>query len=103
MSSTLTVADDGWADVTIGDVSQRIDLYRTYNTLLAIDKAVRDSHPDDKDLASRQVAYLDKVCEHLAGLGFEGVSHRAADAFDDALMKAVEELGKVPAGGPTLA
>jgi hypothetical protein len=99
--STLQVTDDGWAEVTIGESSQRIDLYRTYNAFLAIDKAVREQFPDDKDVASRAIAYLDQVCEHLAKLGFSAVSHRAADAFDDALMKAVDELGKVPAGGPT--
>lgn len=97
----LNIADDSWANVTIGKVTVLIDLYRTYNTFLIFDQDVREQFPDDKQVAQRQVAYTSRVIEYLHSLGFEGVGDLAADRFDDALAKKVDELGKASATAPT--
>ena len=97
----LVIAEDGFAEVTIGGTTRRLDVYRAYNLLLAADDRARASHPGAEDTADRQVAYLDGVTALLADLGYGAVSHRAADKFDAALAEAVDALKKADGSGPT--
>jgi hypothetical protein len=99
--TTLEIDDDGWADISINGAAAQVDLYAAYNRLLAFEAETRESHPDEKAGAARQVAYLDRVAAYLNSLGFGAVSHRAADKFDAALTKAVAALGKADAPAPT--
>lgn len=101
MATPLDIEDDGWADVTIGGVFASVDLYAAYNRLLAIEAEAREAHPGEGAGAARQVAYLDRVAAYLVSLGFEQVSHRAADKFDAAVTGAVAALGKADAPAPT--
>lgn len=101
MPAALEIDDDGWADVTIGGVSVAVDLYAAYNRLVAFDAEARERYPDERHAAARQVAYAEKVCGLLAGLGFGAVSTRAADKFDAAVTGAVAALGKAEAPAPT--
>lgn len=97
----LNIQDDSWAEVTIGSVTKRIDLYRAYNEFADFDRQAREECPGDDQQARRQVVYIQKVVAYLHGLGFEGVGDRAADRFDAALAKEVDRMGKADASAPT--
>lgn len=97
----LTIADDSFAEVTLMGVTKRIDLYRLYSLTSDYAGKVVESHPGEANEAARQVAYLDLLCAELERLGFGPVGHRAADKFDAALAKAVDEMGKADAAAPT--
>jgi hypothetical protein len=85
-------ADDGLLDVTIGDVTQRIDAYEAQNKLCEMTKDLRDKPAHE---------YHAAVVAILQGLGFAAVSHRAADRFVVALSAHVEELKKKADGAGT--
>lgn len=97
----IVFADDGFAEATICGQQKRIDVYRVYNLMQdAADRAFKEQ-PEPDAVALRQVAFLDRAAEVLAGVGFIGLSHRAADKFDTALDEVVEALKKADGSGRT--
>lgn len=99
-ASSVKIDDDGFAAVTIGAVTQDLDLYRVYNRLIALDAESRQKFPGEEGEARATDAYLNAVCEMLAEFGYGVVSHRLADKFDDAIFARVAELKKADAPTP---
>ena len=96
-------ADDGFADVTIGGATQRIDVTKVHAQIY---EAQRQS------VGAGYAPFYDRVAEQLAKLGFGEVSHKMAVAFvafinsrmavADAQDEARDE-GADPAAGPPAA
>ena len=101
MSGPLVIDGDSWADVTIGGITKKVDLWRAFNTFLVYDRCAREENPGEDRDAERQIAYSVKVIEYLHGIGFENVGDGAADQFDESLMEAVNTLKKAKAPAPT--
>src|SRR5437763_37947 len=91
---SLTLDDDGFLDLTIGGVTQRIDVYQSQNRLFEISKSNADKPAEDFHKA---------VVALLEELGFPPPSHRLADRFVEAIAARVDELKKNsgPPGGTT--
>lgn len=95
----LTIPDEGFGYVTIGDKRVELDLWDVNNRMMMIHMRVKADNPgaDEATLAHQRMCGL---CDLLAELGFGRVSHFAADRFEDAIFKAVSDLGKTPAVEP---
>lgn len=95
MPTTLTIENDGFAEVSIGESTHRVDLYSAYNRLLTSGAQVREQHgAGEESAAAQNHAYLGAVCAYLAELGFADVGHKAAGKFEEWLFATVEEQKK---------
>lgn len=84
--------EDGSLDVTIGDVTLSVDLYKVNNDLYEIGRAHLNRPVND---------YQAAVAGYIASLGFPAVPHKTADDFVVAVTERVADLKKATAGGPT--
>ncbi len=92
MVSTTSMSEDhidlgeeiGYVNVTIAGKSAKIDIYNCY--LLLVELYQR--HEGDGR------AYMAAVAEYLLGLGYPPVSDYAAQRFEQAIFKRMEELKK---------
>jgi hypothetical protein len=87
----ITLDDDGFVQVRIGDAEQRLDLYDVYNHLQEV-KRRTDGKPGYEFHAA--------VCGYLKGLGYPECSHRLADRFAVEIAEAVGRLSFPGGGGP---
>lgn len=97
----LVIPESGFVNVKLGGGEPvPVDLYLANNRLMTIDAKVRDELANEPD--SRQVEeYLRRVCQFIEDIGLGRVSHDTADQFEKAIFKAVDDLKKARAGGPT--
>lgn len=101
----MKIEDDGFVAVEIGGVTREVDVYDTYNRLIGYGAEVQAQFPvrdgDGAQAARATHEYLTRVVDLLTQLGFVGVSKRAADKFDAALSRVVDDLKKADADAPT--
>ncbi len=95
----LTIEDDGIVPVTIGAVTQHLDVYAVWTHLAELGHECGRKHPDDRFKANAE--YLRGVQAFLQGAGFGDVSMLAADRFDAAVAGAIDALKKVEPPAPT--
>ena len=87
----VTIDDDGFVKVVIGDAEATIDVYQAHNRLGAIrgesegEGLAEDApRPDENTL----------IAAYVQSLGFPRVSHRAAVKFANAIFARVEDVRK---------
>lgn len=83
------VDDDGFADVTIGTVSKKVDIWKVWGEVDGLRAQAR---------ANPEVDLLQLTVEYLDGMGFPGVSQKGANTFLKWHAEIVNAEGKAEPG-----
>ena len=97
----LVIDDAGLIGVTIRGKRVEVDAYEANLRLVMLSEEADAAFPGEENRAKATHAYFARVCELLAELGFEGVSHYHAHQFEKAIFGAVDELKKKQRPEPT--
>jgi hypothetical protein len=83
MASDLKLTDDGFLNLSIGEVSKRVDLWCLYNSMLEARAEVTEGEQPIR-------VFHEKVSKILEEQGFPGCSHKVANDVATALQEMVE-------------
>lgn len=90
----IDLSEDGYVDLAIDGVTNRVDLFRTNNDLMELHQQCQR---DEKSLTELH----EVVAEYIQSLGYTKPSHRVVVKFQIAITSAVENLRKNDGGEPT--
>jgi hypothetical protein len=87
MPAKLELTEDGFLDLTIGQVTKRVDLWYVYNSILQNRTETADTEYPVREYLARTVKLLDE-------LGFPNCSCKTASEFTSAIQAMIEEQAK---------
>jgi len=85
----INLADDGFVDVTIDGVTQKLDLFEINNEFFAIREKLKETN-------EQNAAFV----ELIKSKGFPSVSHKLAIDLVDAIYERIDSLKKKPSDTP---
>lgn len=85
MSAKLDLPDDfGWVEVTVGNITQRLDLYAVRNRIVEL----------TMQLSAKPSELNQAIVDHIQSLGFPQVSFYVAEKFVLGIKDLLDELKK---------